>query len=215
MVEATGSIPKVVDYLLSLPQVDPTRISISGSSTSGFVALMALAHEPRLALGVVRVACGDYFLFLRESSLALHNDPRWLPGGKMELDPDYAERLRAIEPIANADRFPPRPLLLMAGEDDPAIPIACVKRTAEALEAAYAHDGVADRFRLVLFPGQGHNLGDDSSREALAWWERWLVHDARRAPSASDPSAATTATATATATARGVSAGASAVAPRP
>ena len=45
---------------------------------SGFVALMALSHDERLAGGVVRVACGDYFLFLRESSLALHNDPRWL-----------------------------------------------------------------------------------------------------------------------------------------
>ncbi|HZR85129.1 MAG TPA: prolyl oligopeptidase family serine peptidase [Candidatus Binatia bacterium] len=184
-VDANDTIPKVVDYLRTLPQIDPDRISISGSSTSGFVALQALANDPRLAVGVVRVACGDYFLFLRDSSLALGGDPRWLPNGRVELDPPYEARLRAAEPIRRADRFPPRPVLLMAGEQDRAIPIDCARRTADALKAAYARARLPDRFRFVVFPGEGHNLGEESQQEAIAWWQRWLVHDARQAPSAS------------------------------
>jgi dienelactone hydrolase len=187
-VDANDSIPKVVDYLRSMPQIDPDRISISGSSTSGFVALQAMAGDPELASGVVRVACGDYFAFLRDSSLALHGDPRWLPDGKMTLEPKYEAKLRASQPIHRADRFPPRPLLLMAGENDPAIPIECARRTAAAFERAYAAAGASDRFRFVVFPGEGHNLGAESQRLALEWWERWLVNGTRQAPSASGPS---------------------------
>ena len=45
--------------------------------------------------------------------------PRWLPDGKLVLDPDYAVEIAAREPIRHADRYPPRPLLLMAGARDP------------------------------------------------------------------------------------------------
>jgi hypothetical protein len=67
------------------------------------------------------------------------------------------------------------------------VPVACVRRTGEALERAYAHRGVAERFRLVIFPGRGHNLGDDSADEALAWWQRWLTPDAPPVSSGEPP----------------------------
>ncbi|MFM7736276.1 MAG: alpha/beta hydrolase family protein, partial [Alphaproteobacteria bacterium] len=87
--DAHASIPRVVDFLAAMPQVDPTRIAIGGSSTSGFVALQALAAEPRLSAAVVRVACGDYTAFLRSSRLALNDDPRWVGDGPLPLDRDY------------------------------------------------------------------------------------------------------------------------------
>ena len=46
---AAQNVPDVVDLLVGLPDVDPARIAIAGSSTQGFVALEALQHEPRLA----------------------------------------------------------------------------------------------------------------------------------------------------------------------
>jgi hypothetical protein len=73
------------------------------------VALQGMAAEPRLALGVVRVACGDYHLFLRLSNLGLGGDPRWLVDGEMVLDDDYEPEIQRIEPVARAERFPPRP----------------------------------------------------------------------------------------------------------
>ena len=63
------------------------------------MVLEALREEPRLAAGAARVACGDYHRFLRSSSLALHDDPRWLPGGELVLDEDYAAELREREPL--------------------------------------------------------------------------------------------------------------------
>jgi dienelactone hydrolase len=181
--DAERSVPRVVDYLTTLDEVDPRRIAITGSSTSGFVALQALVAEPRLAAAVVRVACGDYHTFLRSSSLALNDDPRWLPGGRLELDTDYAVEIAAREPIRHADRLPPRPLLLLAGETDRAIPYACVQNTVDLFRAAYDDAGVPDRFEFVSYANQGHNLTAPADAEVLAWLERWLASG----PDASPP----------------------------
>jgi hypothetical protein len=173
--EAERSIPRVVAFLRTVPQLDPERIAIAGSSTSGFMALQAMAADPDIALGTVRVACGDYRTFLRLSNLGLAGDPRWLPDGDLVLDPEYEEEIRRIEPIRMVDRFPPRPLLLVTGSADAAIPAECARRTAERLASAYAAAGAAERFKFVELTGQGHNLGDESNRLALEWWERWLL----------------------------------------
>lgn len=175
--EAESTVPKVVDWLTTRPEVDARRIAITGSSTSGFVALQAMAAEPRIAVGVVRVACGDYLTFLRSSSLALNDDPRWLPDGKLVLDPDYAVEIATREPIRHADRYPPRPLLLMAGQRDQAIPYACVENTVQRFTKAYRAVGAADRFDFTPFPEGGHNLSEDANAEILPWLERWLAPD--------------------------------------
>jgi hypothetical protein len=177
--DAQASIPRVIDYLSRMPGVDPERIAIGGSSTSGFVALQALAAEPRIAAAVVRVACGDYLAFLRSSRLALNDDPRWVGDGPLPLDPDYLAEIRRIEPIGKAAKFPPRPLLLMVGEVDPAIPFACAERTAEVFRAAYRKAGRPERFRFDVFEREGHNLGDESRTRALDWWSRWLLDPPR------------------------------------
>jgi dienelactone hydrolase len=190
-VHAHESIPAAVDWLETQPDVDPRRIAIAGSSTNGFVALEALEAEPRLAGGVIRSACGDYHAFLRSSSLALADDPRWLPDGRLVLDPDYEKMLDAREPIRFTDALPPRPLLMLNGTEDRAVPFACAERTAEVLRAAYARAGAADRFRFVTYSGAGHDLGADARVEALRWWERWLLpgSDAQDPPPAREPEA--------------------------
>jgi hypothetical protein len=176
-VDAEQSLPAVVDWLETRDDIDVRRIAVTGSSTGGFKALQAMAIEPRIAVGVVRVACGDYLTFLKSSSLALNDDPRWLPGGKLVLDPDYAVEIAAREPIRHADRYPPRPLLLLAGERDPAIPFACVENTVSRFRTAYAKDDASDRFRFVPFAEEGHNLSSAANAEILPWLERWLSHD--------------------------------------
>lgn len=173
--EADTSVPAVIDHLEGVAEIDPRRIAIAGSSTAGFVALEALVHEPRLAAAAVRVACGDYRAFLRSSSLALAGEERWLTDGELVLDETYAQRLRDHEPIRFPERFPPRPVLLLNGEDDPAVPIGCARATARALEPAYARRGMAERLRFVLYEGRGHDLGEQSADEIFAWWQRWLA----------------------------------------
>jgi hypothetical protein len=174
------NVPKLVNYLRTVPQIDPSRIAIAGSSTSGFLALEAMIAEPRLAAAVVLSACGDYFSFLRSSSLGFADNPEWVGSGDLPLDPDYAAYLRSIEPIASVDRFPPRPLLYMVGAKDRAIPVACSERTARDLERAYAKAGAADRFTYTLFVEGTHGLVPGYQRAVLDWLEATLVQKPTR-----------------------------------
>ena len=162
-------MPAVIDLLVRQPEVDPRRIAILGSSTFGFVALEALQRDARLAAAVVRVTCGDYLTFLRSSSLALADDPRWLPDGRMSLDADYEAELRAHQPIDHADAFPPRPLLLLAG----------TKRSGDALRVRRAHRAGAgarpmharvsrSASALESFSEEGHQLGAGVRRAGAA-----------------------------------------------
>jgi dienelactone hydrolase len=165
--DATSAIPAVLDYLTTLPEVDPSRIGIEGASTTGFIALEAVAHDPRLAAAVVASACGDYFGFLHRSNLAMAGKP-------LDLDPAYARRLRGEQPIAHPTRLTHAALLLLNGARDPAVPLACAKRTDVVLRAAYRRAGVPERYRAVVYPDYGHNLGPEARAEAAAWWARWL-----------------------------------------
>jgi len=176
-VSAHTSVPAVVEHLGTLAEVDPRRIAIVGRSTGGFVVLEALAQEPRLAVGLVRVACGDYHDFLQKSSLALAGNPRWLVDGKIVLDADYEAELRVREPIRTAGRLPPRPLLLQNGGRDPAMPTSCALGTARVFERAYALQGLPERFRFILWDDRGHDLGPDAQAEEIRWCERWLLEE--------------------------------------
>jgi hypothetical protein len=171
---AGGVVSSLIDLLLTQPEIDARRIGFSGSSTNGFIALEALPREPRIAVVVARSACGDYRAFLRDSTLALGGDPSLLTDGRFVLDADYEAELSATEAIGNADRYPPRPLLLLNGAADAAIPLSCVTPTVAALRAAYDRAGASAHFRSMIYEGVGHDLGTEAAEEELAWWKRWL-----------------------------------------
>lgn len=167
--DATKTIPDVLDYLATLPEIDSGRVGISGNSTLGFTALQAIAADPRIGVAAIANACGDYHAFLADSTLGLSG------AEPLALDAEYDAWLTAREPITHPERFPPRPLLLVNGDVDEVIPLTCIRPTVHTLRHAYEHAGVPDRFRSAVLPGEGHRVGPDTTAEILAWLVRWLA----------------------------------------
>jgi len=188
---AMGPVGRVIDLVSAETDIDPLRIGISGSSTYGFIVLEALLHEPRLTAAVVRSACGDYRAFLRWSSLAVDDDPRFLVDGKLVLDVDYDAELVAREPLTHAERYPPTALLLLNGDSDEAIPMQCVEPTILAFRRAYRAKGADQRFRAIVYAGAGHDLGEPAARDELAFWRHWFAGgQADRSARAPEPAVA-------------------------
>jgi len=174
LIEGTArhQISTVIDYLVTVPEIDPQRIGIGGTSTNGFKALQLLAFDRRVAAAVIFSACGDYHCFLERSNLAMNGTP-------LELDKKYETWLRQHEPIRHPRRFVHAAILMVNGTEDQAVPYPCVERTESVFRRTYEAAGVPERFRTIAIPGGGHSLDDRASQEAIAWWFRWLLPPGR------------------------------------
>src|SRR2546427_413346 len=124
------AVSTVIDYLGTVPDVDPARIAIGGTSTGGFIALEATAADARIRAALIIAACGDYHRFLHLSSLGMKGEP-------LDLDPAYHKRLREWEPPRHAARPTPPALLLVSGPEDLALPISRARATTPLVASSY------------------------------------------------------------------------------
>ncbi|MFN8543672.1 MAG: prolyl oligopeptidase family serine peptidase [Candidatus Binatia bacterium] len=172
---ATKVLPRVVDYLATVPEIDPGRIAITGGSTNGFIALRAVANDPRLAVAAVEFTCADFHAFLRWSPLGMEGRP-------LTLDRGYDRWLREQSPILHPERLLHAAILLVAGTADQYVPMRCVDSTARVLREAYTRAGTPERFALIVFENQGHAIAERERQPAIDWLVRWLALSPPAAP---------------------------------
>lgn len=140
-----------LDYLLSLPNVDPSRVLVTGLSMGGEVTSFTAALDARLALSIPSGYSPDMGVMTYYNN---HECWRWLNADIREyVDISDASALTA-----------PRPLIIQTGKADrifspfPA-PFAADKQIARRVRAAYG--GEAHRFLHYLHYDQHHyHVGD-------------------------------------------------------
>jgi dienelactone hydrolase len=153
-------LARAVDYLVSRPEVDPSRIGAIGHSLGGQEVCWALLFDRRIRAGVSSCGIGTLGSFF--VSGINHNQAAYVPG---MLEVGDIDQLAAS--------LAPTPLMMTAGTTDPIFPIDGVRSIARAASAAYERAGCPDAFRFVEFEG-GHGFAERLRREAYAWLERWL-----------------------------------------
>ena len=73
-----------------------------------------------------------------------------------------------------ASLFAPRPLLITSGELDPNNPVGGAKLAHEAARAAYKSAGAADKVKILLALGVGHQVPPEHRTEITDWLVKWL-----------------------------------------
>lgn len=125
-----ASVLLTLDYLVTLPSVDPDRLALVGASFGGFFAPAAAATDPRIANLGLLYAGGDL-----GALLAGHLDDE-LPPAAAILGAELAVlRLQRLEPIRYVGDVSPRPVLLVNGLYDDLI----LRESARALIRATGH----------------------------------------------------------------------------
>ncbi|MBM4047432.1 MAG: DUF1284 domain-containing protein [Planctomycetes bacterium] len=128
-----------VDYLLSRSDVDPSRIVATGNSGGGTATVFGVAVDERFAAAVP--SC--YFCTFRDSIMAMsHCICNFTPGLMAKMEMYDLCGLHA-----------PKPMLIIAGKDDPIFPLAGVKEAFERLTEIY--DAFGARTNLELYIGEG------------------------------------------------------------
>lgn len=136
-----------------------SKIAIHGVSLGGYIAFAALVHEPRLA--VASVAMGS---------------PDWLEGMRaLGMGPGHPvyDQTALGSPLARAaSTYPPRPLLMLHGDQDDVVSVQGVCSLYENLRPAY--QDAPDALELTIFPGHGHRYTDEMVEQSVAWTRRFL-----------------------------------------
>ena len=134
-----------LEYLRSLPWVDPARIAVFGHSYGGYMTLMCLATAPdAFAAGVAVAPVTDWRLY------DTHYTERYL--GRPQQNAAGFEASSPLPKIANIRA----PLLLMHGMADDNVLFTHSTRLMKALQDA----GVP--FDLMTYPGAKHSMQERS-----------------------------------------------------
>lgn len=173
---------RVVEYLVTRPDVNPEKLGWLGSSSTAIPGLAVVTQGPRLAAFVGFVCTGAYeqwFETWREHGM-------WRSGTNW-LWPKTCELLQRHDPIRYATNAFPTAVLMVSGGADKVVDPKTARAFAEAARPAYASD--PDRLRLLIYDGFGHNLPADVVPAHAEHWFRLYLN-----PTSAPPASAAAAT---------------------
>ena len=188
--DTVWDVMRLIDYLISRPDVDPERIGLIGLSKGGTEAYLAAAADARIAVVVPLIGVQSFGWALRHPSG--WEARTWSLRAAVEAAAsDSSESVNAafMRKFYNriapglVDRFDgpvmlaliaPRPLLVVSGDSDPRSPLGGVRESVASAERAYAAANRPERFSFLLEVNAAHEVTAEASRAALEWFVRWL-----------------------------------------
>jgi dienelactone hydrolase len=187
--DTVWDVMRLIDYLETRPDVDRSRIALTGISKGGMETYLAAAVDPRIAVAVPMNGVQSFrwaldhnawdsrAWTLREAIDAAAKDAATGVGApfmRQFYDKVAPGVYGEFDGPSMLPLIAPRPLLVINGDSDPRTPIGGVRECMAAAEQAYKVQGVPERLVLHLQPDAGHQVTPDGDRVALAWLERWL-----------------------------------------
>lgn len=147
--ERISDVSRLIDALAEFSMLDLGRIGLTGNSGGGTTTYHAACLEKRIKAAMPSCA----FCTFAGSIMSIHHCTcNYIPG-----------ILNWMEQPDEALMIAPRPLIVVAGEQDIIFPAEHVRAGFEKVKAVYAAAGAPDNCRLVIGPA-GHRFYAD-----LAW----------------------------------------------
>ena len=181
---------RLIDYLVTRPDVDPARIGLFGISKGGIETYLAAAADLRIAVAVPCIAVESFRWAVENNSwqsrigtVQTAFDAAAKDSGIAQPGADFVHTFysriapgldREFDGPAMVPLIAPRPLLAINGEIDPRTPLPGVQLCADAARAAYGSAGAAEKFSLLIQPATGHKVLPESMTAAREWFVRWL-----------------------------------------
>ncbi len=152
-----------LDYLCSRPEVDATRIGVTGISMGSTRAWWVMALDDRPRAGVCIACMTRYQDLIAAGMLKAHGIYYYVPGMLKHFDTEAVIACAA-----------PRPMLFQTGDQDGGSPIDGVRKLGDIVGQVYAVHGKADHFENTIYPGVAHVYLPEMWTKTVAWMDRWV-----------------------------------------
>jgi len=158
-----------VQWLQAQPEIEGDRIAIYGRSYGGFMVLAALTEYPDLfAAGIDVVGIANWVTFLERTS-AWRRSHREKEYGSLT---QHRALLEKISPIHKAGRINV-PLMVLAGDNDPRVPLSESEQIVEKVRAA------GNSVEFIHYADEGHKFSKlvnrvDSFTQMADFLQRYL-----------------------------------------
>jgi len=154
---------RAIDFLLTRPEVDSTRIGAMGLSLGGLRTTYLFGMDSRIKVGVIAGFSSTY-----EQMMQRHLRHTWMmyvPRQYQFLDlPDVAS--------LNA----PKPLMIMNAKQDQLFTLEGMKKAEEKLKCIYAKMDAPEMFKTSYYDVP-HSMTISMQNDAFKWLEKWLKTD--------------------------------------
>lgn len=118
--DSVRDIGALLDWIATQPQLDPSRVLVSGGSYGGYMSLAVATHYADRIAGAIDVVGISNFVTFLQNTESYRRDLRRVEYGD-ERDPAMREFLQKISPLTNAGRIT-KPLFVVQGKNDPRVP---------------------------------------------------------------------------------------------
>jgi dipeptidyl aminopeptidase/acylaminoacyl peptidase len=118
--DAVRDIGALLDWIAKEPQLDPSRVLVSGGSYGGYMSLAVATHYADRIAGAIDIVGISNFVTFLQNTESYRRDLRRVEYGD-ERDPAMREFLEKISPLTNASRIT-KPLFVVQGRNDPRVP---------------------------------------------------------------------------------------------
>jgi dipeptidyl aminopeptidase/acylaminoacyl peptidase len=145
------------DWIATRPDLDAERIAVQGGSYGGHMTLaVSTFYSERIRCSVDIVGMSNLVTFL-EHTEAYRRDLRRVEYGD-ERDPKMREFLEKIAPMNNIERIK-KPMLVIAGKNDPRVPVSESQQIADALKTQ------GTPVWLIIAKDEGHGYRKKSNQD--------------------------------------------------
>lgn len=118
--DSVKDIGALLDWIAQQPDLDPSRVVVTGGSYGGYMSLAVSVHYADRIAGAIDDVGISHFVTFLENTETYRRDLRRVEYGD-ERDPAMREFLHRISPLTNAHRIR-KPLFVVQGRNDPRVP---------------------------------------------------------------------------------------------
>jgi cephalosporin-C deacetylase-like acetyl esterase len=154
---------RALDYLTSVPEVDASRIGISGNSGGGALSTYISLLDPRIKAASIVTFISSIPKKIEARDIDSEADPEQDIQGLLQAGIDHAELLAMIAP---------RPVLIGAALRD-FFPIEGTRQSYTEAQRLYGRLGISERIKMVVFDHE-HAYSQLLREATTAWFDRWL-----------------------------------------